>query len=225
MTKFRLLTSLALALTLVFTSCSVEKRHYTRGYNVAWNTKKEKTTETAKATEVENTTATTTPVATEPATPATQTTAATTEQASTTNEEIITTAKPYEYNASQPQVVKEKGLKKVFAQYNYMMGKSKVGNVVKKQYDKAKDNTSAKGNAETGGNILAILAFVFGIIALFAYYGSFVLAVVAIIMGAIALNRSEGIYHTFALLGLVFGLIAIVLWLLLFAFVIGGGFA
>lgn len=37
MKKFNLLASAALSLTLLFTACSVEKRHYTKGYNVNWN--------------------------------------------------------------------------------------------------------------------------------------------------------------------------------------------
>lgn len=50
MKNFKLITSIGLALTLVLASCSVEKRHYNKGYNVEWNSKAPKTTEQAKKT-------------------------------------------------------------------------------------------------------------------------------------------------------------------------------
>ena len=37
MKRFKLLASATLSLTLLLTACSVEKRHYTKGYNVEWN--------------------------------------------------------------------------------------------------------------------------------------------------------------------------------------------
>lgn len=47
MKNFKLITSIGLALTLVLASCSVEKRHYTKGYSVEWNSKAPKATEQA----------------------------------------------------------------------------------------------------------------------------------------------------------------------------------
>lgn len=54
MKNFKLITSIGLALTLVFASCSLEKRHYNKGYAIDWNSKAPKTTEQAakKATSV-----------------------------------------------------------------------------------------------------------------------------------------------------------------------------
>lgn len=45
MKNIKLITSLSLALTLVLTSCSVEKRHYNKGYHVDWSSKAPKATE------------------------------------------------------------------------------------------------------------------------------------------------------------------------------------
>ncbi|UPT68755.1 MAG: TM2 domain-containing protein [Sphingobacteriales bacterium JAD_PAG50586_3] len=50
MKNFKLITSIGLALTLVFASCSVEKRHYTKGYSVNWNSNAPKATEQAQKT-------------------------------------------------------------------------------------------------------------------------------------------------------------------------------
>ena len=47
MKNFKLITSIGLALTLVLASCSVEKRHYNKGYSVEWNSKAPKATEQA----------------------------------------------------------------------------------------------------------------------------------------------------------------------------------
>jgi hypothetical protein len=47
MKNFKLITSIGLALTLVFASCSLEKRHYNKGYAIDWNSKAPKTTEQA----------------------------------------------------------------------------------------------------------------------------------------------------------------------------------
>jgi hypothetical protein len=64
------------------------------------------------------------------------------------------------------------------------------------------------------------VAFIFGILALFNYYASFLLALLAIIFGAIAMGRTSGTMHLLALLGLIFGIIAIFLWAGLFVFVL-----
>jgi hypothetical protein len=50
MKNFKKITSIGLALTLVLASCSVEKRHYNKGYSVEWNSKAPKTTEQASKT-------------------------------------------------------------------------------------------------------------------------------------------------------------------------------
>ena len=47
MKNFKLITSIGMALILVFASCSLEKRHYTKGYAIDWNSKAPKTTEQA----------------------------------------------------------------------------------------------------------------------------------------------------------------------------------
>ncbi len=47
MKNFKLITSIGLALTLVFASCSLEKRHYNKGYAIDWNNKAPKATEQA----------------------------------------------------------------------------------------------------------------------------------------------------------------------------------
>ncbi len=50
MKKIKLLTATGLAVTLLFASCSLEKRHYKQGYSVEWNTKVLKATEQTKKT-------------------------------------------------------------------------------------------------------------------------------------------------------------------------------
>lgn len=215
MKNIRLLTILGLALSLIFTSCSVEKRHYNKGYNVEWKSKAPKTTETVqqpKATDnvvgndvtvnlppIANETKpakTEKPVKAEIAIKA-ETPKADNNQSASTKNEIDTkaTVKPYEFKIKEGADLAKIKAKPFFA------------------------ITMLKKAAE-GNDILAILAFIFGILALFSYYASFLLALLAIIFGAIAMGRTSGTMHLLALLGLIFGIIAIILWAGLFVFVL-----
>lgn len=61
---------------------------------------------------------------------------------------------------------------------------------------------------------LAILSFVFGLLALVSYYGAFLFGVLAIVLGIIALSQvgagEPG--HTLAVLGIIFGIIGLIIW-------------
>jgi hypothetical protein len=210
MKNFKLITSIGLALTLVLASCSVEKRHYNKGYSVEWNSKAPKTIErnAQKPTEKsensinENSASNTvTPVKEKPAK---KYEIADDKQpdfqiASTIDEKTpAKVVKPYEYNTTQDVV---DGAKLRAKTVNDLVG------IVK--------------NAE-GSNLLSILAFIFGILAFIGYYAAFLFAIAAIILGAIALKRgASGTMRLFAILGIVFGALAILLWLILFILVFG----
>lgn len=211
MKNFKLLASTALALSLLFASCSVEKRHYTKGFNVEWNGKKEKATETAKKSTVNDNQASAKPaVAIEE-----KAVVATTEQASVVTETTAApVAKPYEQTATETKSTKTSGVKKAFGAYGNMMGQSKVGNVVKTQSDKY-----AKKDIKDVSDTLALIAFICGILALISYYVAFFFALAAIILGFLSIKKTSGMSHTFALLGIIFGFIAILLWLVLFLFI------
>jgi hypothetical protein len=221
MKTFRLFTLTTLALSLVLASCSVEKRHYTKGYNVDWNAKAPKTTDKGNVKPAENAiedapeqsaintaepVKETAPVATQIATKShvkkehnqkAVAHKADDNQSASTGDDIDTkgTAKPYEF-------------------------KVKDGADVAKVQAKPLAFLTKISKAAEGNDILAILGFIFGILALFTYYASFLLALLAIIFGAIAMGRTSGTMHLLALLGLIFGIVAIFLWAGLFVFVL-----
>lgn len=215
MKNYTLLTTAFLSLVIFFTSCSVEKRHYTKGYNVQWNKKAPKAEENALAKPVEavdvedvSSAKATIPVETKDNTVKGDDSAmpADIEEANLDNK-TTATAKPYEYNANEMK--KGKGLVDA---YGKMMNSNKAGKIV------ASKINSVTRIDKTQMSVMSLLSFIFGILSLFAYYGVFVLAVLAIIFGAIAMSRGEG--DIFATLGIVFGIVALVLWvLLLFVFV------
>ena len=217
MNNLRLLTILAFSLSLVFTSCSVEKRRYNKGYNVDWNSKAPKATEkTAKAGLVENqqpkgvanTTANNDAVpAQKQDKPAKETTAEKNNNPSATKNENTQSA------SAGSETAPDKSVKP----YDF---KVKEGADLAKTKAKPFFAITMLQKAAEGNDILAILAFIFGILALFSYYASFLLALLAIIFGAIAMGRTSGTMHLLALLGLIFGIIAIFLWAGLFVFVL-----
>lgn len=224
MKNFRLLTIITLSLTLVLASCSVEKRHYNKGYNVDWNTKAPKTSDKG------------TPKAAVNNGNNTQQQSAVNCIAQPAKEKKVSgkatansTAKAVKNEAKQ-KVVAEKtddtqsasasndvDTKATARPYEF---KVKDGADVAKVQAKPLAFLSKLSKAAEGNDILAILAFIFGILALFSYYASFLLALAAIIMGAIAMGRTSGTMHLLALLGLIFGIVAIFLWVGLFVFII-----
>ena len=217
MNKLRLLTILAFSLSLVFTSCSVEKRRYNKGYNVDWNSKAPKATEkTAKASPVENqqpesvanTTANNGVVPAQKKDKPSKETAAKKQTGATANKNEDTQSVSVGYETTPGNSVKP---------YDF---KVKEGADLAKKQAKPFFAITMLQKAAEGNDILAILAFIFGILALFSYYASFLLALFAIIFGAIAMGRTSGTMHLLALLGLIFGIIAIFLWAGLFVFVL-----
>lgn len=54
MKNFKIIATATLAASLLFASCSVEKRHYNKGYHVNWNKNAPKATEQAANNNVEN---------------------------------------------------------------------------------------------------------------------------------------------------------------------------
>ncbi|UPT68756.1 MAG: hypothetical protein M0D57_09090 [Sphingobacteriales bacterium JAD_PAG50586_3] len=224
MKHFRLLTLTSLALSLVLASCSVEKRHYNKGYNVDWNAKAPKATEKSTTkppteTAIKETTTQPTVNNTQPAqtTPvATQTAKA---PAKTTKKEnkqkvVVDTKADNTQSASASDDIDTKA---TVRPYDF---KVQEGVDVAKVKAKPLAFISKMAKAAEGSDILAILAFIFGILALFTYYASFLLALAAIILGAIAMGRTSGTMHLLALLGLIFGIVAIFLWIGLFVFVL-----
>lgn len=217
MKNFRLLTILGLALSLIFTSCSVEKRHYNKGYNVEWKSKAPKTTETAqqpKATN-NNVVVNNTPVAIE-AQPAKTEKPVKAEKA-TKAESPIKAENPKADDNQSAAAGSNKTPAKTIKPYEF---KVKEGADLAKTKAKPFFAITMLKKAAEGNDILAILAFIFGILALFSYYASFLLALLAIIFGAIAMGRTSGTMHLLALLGLIFGIIAIILWAGLFVFIL-----
>jgi hypothetical protein len=215
MKNFRLLTILGLALSLIFTSCSVEKRHYNKGYNVEWNSKAPKTVETAHQPKTTNN--------------------AVDNDVTVNHPPITNETKPAKTEKTAKAESPKKGeTPKVDDSQSASAGSDKTPAKTVKPYEfKVKEGadlakTKAKPffaitmlkKAAEGNDILAILAFIFGILALFSYYASFLLALLAIIFGAIAMGRTSGTMHLLALLGLIFGIIAIFLWAGLFVFVL-----
>lgn len=214
MKNITLFTSFAVTLMLLFASCSVEKRHYSKGYNVNWHAKSPKADETTAQKPVENHQAAemTKPAGNQTAPVSKETQAkdkpAETKSTATGNKPDDTQSASSSDDNTPAQSVKP-----------YVYNQKEATQVAK---DKAKplfDISHLKRVAE-GSDLVAILAFVFGIIALFSYYASFLFALLAIIMGAIAMGRTSGTMHLLALLGLIFGIIAIFLWVGLFVFVI-----
>lgn len=63
-------------------------------------------------------------------------------------------------------------------------------------------------------NTMALLAFIFGILALVTYYGAFLFGVLAIIFGIIGIGQTSPgeTGRILAILGLVFGILGLILW-------------
>jgi hypothetical protein len=215
MKKILLFSAASFLLLALLASCSVQKRLYRDGYSVEWNHKKNNASQNFSQV----------------ITPDQDLNGAIAEA----NENMRESACSEEFklqegnselpeahskdNRSSADSKKKKGLISKIIKEDTEEEIVRINNGSKSAAFKSGFKSGLKlmlPDQETHTYHLAIASFVLGIISLFAYYGAFVLGLLAIIFGAISIHKirnSGGTYrgNTFAWIGLICGIIAIVL--------------
>lgn len=214
MKKIMLLPYAALLMAVTLGSCSLEKRVYRNGYHIEWNTAKNNMND-QKQTAAEGASASA-GIQDE----SSKNNAALNDQTIADAVPQVKDAKPADVAAEQKNVPKKKGgLISRIIKDDTPEEMEMIRNGSKAAAFKSGFKTGLKlmmPDQETHTLHLAIASFVLGIISLFSYYGAFVLGLLAIIFGIIAIHKirnSGGTYrgNTFAWLGLIFGIIAIII--------------
>jgi hypothetical protein len=204
MKKLKQLSFFGLALAFILSSCSIEKRKYMPGYAISWNhhSNKQKIaedkTETSQQAEAEkdviddNTTA------------------------SLDNPIILPSSKPISF------------IHKVTKEINKQTAvKPSPSNFIKNHILKSKKNDvlDDQRGGEGDNKNLAIVGLVLGILGCVGYYAGPLFGLAAIIVSAIALNKikknpSEYGGKGMAIGGLILGIVAVVVWILVIAFIV-----